>query len=249
MNRFILNKILFTTFISFLIVAFTSCNEYKQRQKACDKCMSKVAKKLDKDAPSNLDEAIAAYDFDAAHKYYACYEMNHYNAWETGKKLFRAEATYLLANGEIEKAESLAKEMEQTEIYNDLLAETIPSLIKSKKYNEVVDILASWPFQESYKTEVTNYYIGYINKVNGDYNDEMTKYNTIVDNLLAAAILDEDVAIIEKCIKLYGPLASVKKKVHQSGYASSNYDFQFELKNTYRDDAKKEVAAAGIKLK
>ena len=76
----------------------------------------------------------------------------------------------------------------------------------------------------------------------------MKAYNTIVDNLLAAAILDEDVALIKKCLKLYGPLASVKSKVQQKGYSYNNYDIKFELKNTYRDDAMKEVKAAGIKL-
>ena len=107
----------------------TSCVSDPTASDVCLKYHKKVAKELGKNAPGNFAEALTAYDFNAAHKYYdACHDE------EMTETLFRAEAAYLLSHGESTKAETLAKEMDQSDLYTEILAEEIPSMIKEKKY-------------------------------------------------------------------------------------------------------------------
>lgn len=198
---------------------------------------------------SKFEGAVAEQNFDKAHEYYSKIKSHDKKeARKCAKTLFRAEAAYLLSQGEIARVESLATELDQQYLYNEVLKEEIPNMIKQKKYDAVVDILAAWPFEQTFEREAINVHLDHIWSRNSSYNDEMSEYNAIVDNLLTAAILDEDITIIRKCIKLYGPTATLKSKIHQQGYGTNYYDLKFELSYQDREDAKKEVASAGIEL-
>ena len=61
---------------------------------------------------------------------------------------------------------------------------------------------------------------------------------------------DKDKDLIRKSLKLYGPTAVLKDKTVASSdfWDNKTYNATFELKYLDRDDAKKEVSAAGIRL-
>lgn len=219
---------------------------------------------LFEDGNSKFEKAIASQDFDAAHQYYSKNKSR-----ENAETLFRAEAAFLMSHGEAAKVESLATELGAQKLYKAVLAEGMPSLIKQKKYDEAIEILTAWPFEYTFNKEALSVrddefstkmevlvekskkkYKGKVAQCNVEYNEEMRQYNAILDNIVAAAILDKDKEVLRKCLKLYGPTAVLKDKTETSSdfWDNKTYNATFELKYLDRDDAKKEVSAAGIRL-
>lgn len=213
---------------------------------------------------SKFEKAVASQDFDAAHQYYTKNKSQ-----KNAETLFRAETAFLMSRGESEKVSALATELGVQSLYKTVLAENMPTLIKQKKFDEAIEILTAWPFEYSFnkqalsvrdeefstKMEVlveksSRKYKGKVAQCNVEYNEEMRQYNAMIDNIVAAAILDKDKDLIRKCIKLYGPTAVLKDKTEASSdfWDNKTYNATFELKYLDRDDAKKEVSAAGIRL-
>lgn len=213
---------------------------------------------------SKFEEAIANQDFDAAHQYYSKNKSK-----TNAETLFRAEAAFLMSHGEATMVEALATELGTQRLYKTVLAEGMPSLIKQKKYDEAIEILTAWPFEYTFNKEALSVrddefstkmevlaeksskkYKGKVAQCNVEYNEEMRQYNAILDNIVAAAILDKDKDVLRKCIKLYGPTAVLKDKKETSSdfWDNKTYDATFELKYLDRDDAKKEISVAGIRL-
>ena len=213
---------------------------------------------------SKLDKAIAAQDFDAAHLYYSKNKSQ-----KNAETLFRAEAAFLMAHGESEKVAALATELGVQSLYKTVLTENMPTLIKQKKFDEAIEILTAWPFEYSFNKQALSVrdeefstkmeilveksskkYQGKVAQCNVEYNEEMRQYNAMIDNIVAADILDKDKDLIRKSLKLYGPTAVLKDKTVASSdfWDNKTYNATFELKYLDRDDAKKEVSAAGIRL-
>ena len=141
-------------------------------------------------------------------------------------------------------------------------------MIRQKKFDEAIELLTAWPFEYTFNKEALSVrdeefstkivvlaekkskFEGKVAQCNVEYNEEMRQYNAILDNIVAAAILDKDKDVLRKCIKLYGPIAVLKdkKKASSDFWDNKTNDATFELKYLDRDDAKKEISAAGIRL-
>lgn len=215
------------------------------------------------DGNSKFEKAIASQDFDAAHQYFSKNKSK-----KNAETLFRAETAFLMSHGESEKIATLATELGVQNLYKTVLAENIPLMIRQKKFDEAIELLTAWPFEYTFNKEALSVrdeefstkiavlaekkskFEGKVAQCNVEYNEEMRQYNAILDNIVAAAILDKDKDLIRKCIKLYGPNAVLKSKTETSSdfWDNKTYNAVFELKYLDRDDAKKEVAAAGIRL-
>lgn len=231
-----------------LCVALASCDD------EFEKCTKSVKKSLPKDAPKSLDEAIASFDWAVAHKYIGCYEnARYYDEKERNKeaknRLFRAEAAFFLSQGELEKAESVAKEMDKMDKYREMLVDELQNMIKQKKYDEVVDILSSWKFTQDYKTEVVDAFYD-SDYYNNSYNSEVSTFNDIVDNLLVKAIFESNVELAKKCLLLYVPNAVCSSKIYTRSdeYKNKYHTFKYVLKNTYKEAAQKKLKEAGMQI-
>lgn len=244
-----MKKIILGITLLALCSALASCDDNE-----FEKCTKSVKKSLSKDAPKSLDEAIASFDWAVAHKYIGCYETARYydeiKRKEAAKeRLFRAEAAFFLSQGELGKAESVAKEMDKMDLYREMLVDELQNMIKQKKYDEVVSILSSWKFTEDYNTEVIDAYYD-SDHYNRSYNSEISTFNDIVDNLLIKAIFESDTELAKKCLLLYVPNAVCSSKIYTRSdeYKNKYHTFKYSLKNTYKEAAQKKLKEAGMQL-
>lgn len=236
--------------ITYLVLcgALISCD--MSGKGACEKCCNSVQKSLGKDAPQSMDEAIALYNWEVAHKYVGCYDNLTEETDRTAakEKLLRAEASYLLNQGESNMAENVAKELGMMVHYQKILAEELPGLIKNNRYKEAVDILTTWVFSEDFREAGEPFDISEPRnreKDNESYNSEISSFNDLVDILLNRAIIERNVDLAKKCLVLYVPNAvyrATEKVDPQHKY------YKYVLKNTYKEAAQKKLREAGMKM-
>lgn len=216
----------------------------------CEKCQKTIRKELDKGAPANFEEALAVYDFEAAHKYLACYSDNN-QAYSTHKvQLGRSEIAYLVSQGEIAKARTTARELGKIGrqydfriIFNDILAGAIPTMIDNQQYDAVINSLSSWEFLYDFQEKVSE--TENPDRVNLNYNSEANSYNDLVDALLLKALLMKNKTLVDQCLLLYIPNAfEVSRRRPREGVAE--YEVKHELKNTYKLEAMKKIKESGL---
>ena len=241
--------------ILFLIsLMLFSCKSEQEKDEAETKdCMEA---KTENEKFKSVEEALANYDFLTARKYLSCYPNTCYNyrgdrmsnnsyAKNEGNKynekltsIVKAEISFLIANGESVKAQNVASESGMEEEYQKAIPNVINTLMGKRDYESVFSILTSWTFKTSYNPDVS------ANRSDGNlkYNEEVQKYNDMIDNVLKAAILNDDAKSAKKCLPLYVPVAITDPKTAKK----EEYYQKSILKNEARIAAKQKMAESGM---
>ncbi|MBR5434352.1 MAG: hypothetical protein IK117_07940 [Bacteroidales bacterium] len=184
-----------------------ACDDYSTKVK---KCMKEKWKSHSyggflgfgqkNDTPKDIDEALYKYDFETARAYLPCYGSLDYLLYkEKLIQINKAEISYLLNQGAFDKARNIIEEYGD---YGDLYRQYIlPKLIENKKYDEV--------FLYLYKISIpvptiANCYRGtYHIHDDDEYNQEVGKYNSLVDILVNQAIATNDRGLAKRALCSY----------------------------------------------
>ena len=234
---------------------FVSCKSQQDEDEAETKDCIEI--KSENEKYKSVEEAIANYDFLTARKYLSCYPNTYYNGGDRSSEseygfnkntnkyvekltlIVKAEISFLIANGESVKAQNVASESGMEEEYQKAIPNVINTLMGKRDYESVFSILTTWTFKTSFNPDISanEYYSS-----NLKYNEEAQKYNDMIDNVLKAAIINEDKKTATKCLPLYVPVAITDPKTakkHETEQKSI-------LKNEARIAAKQKMAEAGI---
>jgi len=213
----------------------------------------------------NIDEATANYDFALARKYLSCYPDRGYIEGESNslyfgsgkastngdgnlyqsnlEKITRSEVAFLILNGETSRAQAVASESNMKEIYKESLPDVINLLIEKKDYHKIFPILAGWKLTDTFNPDGppnSEYYNG-----NFKYNEDVQFYNSIIDNVLKNAIINDDPETARKCLLIYSPNAvldpATKKRTES--------DQKSILRNKARSAAIITMKESGMKVK
>lgn len=241
--------------ILFLIsLMLFSCKSEQEKDEAETKdCMEA---KTENEKFKSVEEALANYDFLTARKYLSCYLNTYYNGGDRSSEhnfnkntnkylekftlIVKAEVSYLITNGEIVKAQNVASESGMEEEYQKAIPNVINTLMAKRDYESVFNILTTWTFKTSFNPDVSandDYYSS-----NLKYNEEAQKYNDIIDNVLKAAILNDDSKTAKKCLPLYVPFAITDPKTAKK----EKNEQKSILKNEARIAAKQKMAESGM---
>lgn len=234
---------------------FISCkSQLEEDEEKTEDCMEE---KTENEKFKSVEEAIANYDFLTARKFLSCYPNTYYyglgerTSSEYGEKntnkyiekltlIVKAEISYLIANGESEKAQNVASESGMNEEYQKAIPNVINTLMGKKDYESVFSILTTWTFKTSFNPDVRANNEDYSSNLK--YNEEAQKYNDMIDNVLKAAIINDEPKTAKKCLPLYVPVAITDPKTAKK----DGFDQKSILKNEARIAAKQKMAEAGM---
>jgi hypothetical protein len=233
---------------------FVSCKSKQDEDEAETKDC--IEGKTETEKYKSVEEAIANYEFLTARKYLSCYQNTYYdshgdrdseNDWNKNTNKYvekltlivKAEISFLIANGESVKAQNVASESGMEEEYQKAIPNVINTLMGKRDYESVFSILTTWTFKTSFNPDISanEYYSS-----NLKYNEEAQKYNDMIDNVLKAAIINEDKKTAAKCLPLYVPVAITDPKTAKKDETEQ----KSILKNEARIAAKQKMAEAGM---
>lgn len=191
-----------------------------------------------------MSEALARYDFETARKYVKSNK-------EVPEQLTRAEISYKLSNGQRDMAQATAREDGYPELFNMMYADYISKLIGEEKLDQALSELMSWTFFYS-PTDMSHYFKSEkeahirpyrLSKLGSGkgwelYNQEAEQFNNLLDRLMSAYILKNDMTNANKCIILYAPTYVPVVRI------SDRYDPVF-LQNIAQDRAKEKLKVSG----
>lgn len=188
---------------------------------------------------NKINEALAKYDFETARKYVG-------NNKDVPEQLTRAEISFKLSNGQVDAAQATAQEDGCPELFNMMYADYISKLIGEGRLDESLSALMSWNFYYSptdwsnyFKTEEEAYIKPYRLSKRGSgkgfelYNEEVEQFNSLLDRLMTAYILEDDKESAKKCFLLFAPT-----------YVGDKWDLKYKpesLKNIAQERAKEKL--------
>lgn len=160
------------------------------------------------DAPKDIDEALYNFDFETARAYLGCYAKvwknkvyNYMGLTPYGSnlvKINKAEISYFLKNGKLERAVNVIKEYGD---YENLYDEYIyPKLLEAKEYEEIYRLLSTVNF-----TALTLSYdeLGHGYEQEVQFRKEISSYHEKLDNLINQAIVEKDRTWAKKWLAMY----------------------------------------------
>lgn len=237
------------------IMLFSCKNEQEKDEAETKDCMEA---KTENEKFKSVEEALANYDFLTARKYLSCYPNTHYNGggrsseYDFNKNtnkyiekltlIVKAEISYLISNGETVKAQNVASESGMEDEYQKAIPNVINTLMDKKDYESVFSILTTWTFKTSFNPDVPANRTDEYYPSNLKYNAEAQKYNDMIDNVLKAALLNDEPKTAKKCLPLYVPVAITDPKTAKK----DGLDQKSILKNEARISAKQKMAEAGM---
>jgi hypothetical protein len=226
MKKNIIRSILYIVLTSSTILIY-SCES--QLDKDREQFETEVKPKLvEKYKCDNIDDCISKYQFEGARAYMGATLFDEFGENEEGlRKITRAEITYLIENGELEKAKSVANESDMWDEYQNAIPQLLTTLIEKREYDQVFAILLTWKFKYTF---VSTDEWG----ENADFNEERNLFNDLVDNVFKSAIFNNNLEIAKKCLFVYAPI-SIEHK----------YNGGFDLKNEAKDAAIKQLQEQG----
>ena len=233
----------------------------KSQKESCQQEKYEELKKTDKDAPKSYEEAFQKNDFAAARLYLACFDSN--DLWERSdyddkkRDLDKAEITSLLRLKKIDKARALATESNLITTFQKNVSEMIlPQFLSENDLESSISVLNDWTFSETPIFEAQEVKDNNIKKQNSSYNEEVNKYNALVDKVLQKAISLKDKANAKACLILYKEILVMDKKVEvnkvETEASKDNhfwedkeytyfYDVTFKKENPARTSAEKKI--------
>jgi len=192
-------------------------------------------------AVEKVEQAIANYDFETAHKYLS---KTGWEKEEMSEKVARAEITYNVTNGQLEHALQIALETHAESIYSEIMTTEVNKKLSENRLQEAYNILVSWQFSESFKSSSTDW-CNDEEKQNKKYNEQINSFNSLVDNLMSRAIASKDMSMANNCLVLYKPIAVLSEKTQID---NNHCDFKYELQDLALESAQKKLKAAGMKM-
>ena len=227
MKKNIIRSILYIVLTSSTLLIY-SCESQmdKDREQFETEVKPKLVEKYNCD---NIDDCISKYQFEGARAYMGATLFEHFGEEdEEGlRKITRAEISYLIENGELEKAKSVANESDMWDEYQNSIPQLLTKFIEKREYDQVFAILLTWKFKYTF---VSGNNAG--SRVNDDFNEERNLFNDIVDNVFKIAIFNNNLEIAKKCLFVYAPISIEIKSINGGG---------FDLKNESKDAAIKQL--------
>ena len=161
--------------------------------------------------------------------------------------IVKAEIAYMLINGEFSKAQNVATESGLNNEYQKAIPTVINTLMDKRDYDKIFNILTTWTFETSFNPDASPNYDANKNyniesPSNLKYNEESQKYNDMIDNVLKAALINDDPKTAKKCLPLYVPVAITDPKTAKK----DSFSQKSILKNEARIAAKQKLAEAGM---
>ena len=210
-------KIILQISIAFFILTIpillvNSCDSEmdKNREQFETEVKPKLVEKYNCD---NIDDCISKYQFEGARAYMGATLFDEFGENEEGlRKITRAEISYLIENGELEKAKSVANESDMWDEYQNSIFQLLTSFIEKREYDQVFTILLTWKFEYTFDKNSRSI------DGNNYFNEERNLFNDMVDNVFKSAIFNNNVEIAKKCLLIYAPISIVSKKSSQEFY-------------------------------
>lgn len=190
-------------------------------------------------ASEKVEQAIAEYDFVAAHEYLS--KVGYLSKDELTEKVVRAEITFNIANGQINQALQIARESNKEQIYSEIMVSEVNNALLAGKTQESYNLLSSWIFTESFKSSSTDH-CSNEEMQNYEYNKQINSFNSLVDNLMIKYIASKDTEMVNNCLLLYKPVAVLCEKTKVDDYRC---DFKYELQNLALELAQKKLKSVG----
>lgn len=197
----------------FAIVGCSTETDYEKSVKKTEECLKKKAENL---KYSNIDEAVANYDFETARNLLSCYskeifkfdgrvELSGYgggsapSAHTTNlRTIVRAEVSYLINNNMIERAKAVAAESDDMDLFTKQLPKIITQYASQGDFEKAFGLIIEYPFRWRFESRYSS---------NDAYNDEVNQFNNLIDVVLNYAIIGKYNDIARKCLQFYKPIS------------------------------------------
>ncbi len=177
----------------------------------------------------------------------------------------KAQITWMISEGNLEDAETLSRELGCTDVFWEEISKNIRPLYESD-FRSLYLLLCNYPFTASYHSQLKRYDVSYLPKaqnyaVNKDgsyykqyyyssnvgYNDEVAKFNNIVNKIINLAIFDEKASDLKKLVSLLKPEAVETSRKCVDDY-NDYYDIYYKLENSAKQQALAQIKEAGIRI-
>ena len=221
---------------------------------------------------NKVEKAIAKRNFDKARVYSSKIAISTTRD-EYVLKTNLAELNYVLDQNGVSDANFLANELNLKQEFLMALAKNVPQLLSAGQAQQLIDVLAGWPFDYSFSDKAESVFDQYYSEAitwvkdsrsrmrfnynsNEDrkriafvcnifYNEEVTTYNSVVDGVMNYAIVNKDSDLAKKIIQLYRPLA---KESSRRSLGHRHYDYTYKLSDESKNAAIAKARANGLKL-
>lgn len=204
--------IFLTTAILFVTIGCSFDTDYEKSVKKTEDCLEKKAENL---KYSSIDEALSNYDFETARTLLSCYskerfkydgsvELSDYISGGSSEhsKIFRtivrAEIIFMINNDMFERAKAVAEESNDLDIFIDQLPQIIKKYASRGDFKKAFGLIIEYPFRERFEARYNS---------NDGYNNEVNKYNNLIDVVLNYAIIGKEKDIALKCVQFYKPIS------------------------------------------
>lgn len=186
---------------------------------------------------------------------------------ESLDKINTAQLSTFIAAGELEDAEALANELDVMPVFWKLVEKNLSKLY-GNNFHSLYSLLTRYPFTTTYYEKLVDFFTPdfsyaqeyaskgidhfdskkYYYSTNVGYNDEISKNNKLVMQVINMAILDNNVECIKKMMLLLKPeaveVSRVKSRKNYPDYATITY----KLENTAAKEVKEKARQAGVNL-
>lgn len=178
---------------------------------------------------SKIERLTAERDFDEARALARSDEEKH--------QINQAQLSLLFADEQYEDAFVLSQELNAQEIFQNLFSNHLIKMLEKNQSKTVLNILTAWQFEEVYKET------GFQN-TNDRYNEEVKKYNALVDAIVQYSILNNNAELAKQCLIVYRPEATIKTKEKND----ASYEYIFTLQDNARQRTEAKLKENKIKL-
>lgn len=165
------------------------------------------------------------------------------------RQIIRAEVTYYVKQGEIARAKAVALETTIEEsnalyIFQEIMAEQIPSMLEKKDFESTFNVLSNWTFFEDPTYSAERIQAKSIDSNKDDYNSEIGTYNDLVFKLFNAAIVNNNQEFVKKSFLLFQDemVLNTKKYIGKDNYGDALYNVTYKKDNKALRDAQRRLA-------
>lgn len=199
-----------------------------------------VEKKKDK-AVQNIEAALAQDNFKKARKSLSTIPSSFSDVkQEYEDKINIREVNLLKSEGKEQEARELFVKSCSSD---NFFADNVATAIALCDNNFIENRITGYKLNEVFSSDCRNCDPNDMDekKNNNIYNEEVKKYNNLIDAVFYAAINKNDLTMAQKCLTYYMPIAKEASRIENSSYPSGHYDLTYEEDYYSRDDAQKSM--------
>lgn len=221
----------------------------------------------EKSSNQKLEQKISERDFDGARE--LANKLSRDDDKEKAiERINKAQLSVMVVNNSLEDAQYLAQELDAMPEFFDVLEHNVQKIYE-RDFRGLYNMLTRFPITASYHAKLsdncldiylqhaydyaanhTSAYKEYYYSTNVGYNDEVERYNRLVEQVLDLAIFDGNKEYIRKLLPLFKPIAveNGKKATKKDSWGDQEYDILYKLENKAKADAQRKIKEAGINL-